>query len=66
MTSKKKRKPVVDAATCAACGECSETCPRLAITIPCGVRATVNYSCCIGCGSCAAVCPASAITMEEA
>lgn len=66
MTGKKKRKPVVDSMICAACGECSETCPRLAITILCGARAVVDYSRCVGCGACAAVCPASAIAMEEA
>ncbi|MDL2313778.1 4Fe-4S binding protein [Desulfovibrio sp. OttesenSCG-928-C14] len=66
MTDKKKRKPVVNAAICAACGECAETCPRIAITIPCGVRATIHYNRCVGCGACAAACPASAISMEEA
>ncbi|MDL2209501.1 4Fe-4S binding protein [Desulfovibrio sp. OttesenSCG-928-O18] len=66
MPVKRKRKPVVNATICAACGECTETCPRYAITIPRGVRATVDYSRCVGCGACAAVCPASAIRMEEA
>lgn len=65
MRSKKKLKPVVKTVVCVACGECSETCPRLAITIPCGVRATIDYSRCVGCGACAAACPASAIRMEE-
>lgn len=64
MPDKKKNNPMIDATICAACGECSETCPRTAITILCGVRATVNNSRCAGCGSCAAACPASAITME--
>ncbi|MDR2891476.1 MAG: 4Fe-4S binding protein [Deltaproteobacteria bacterium] len=64
MTSKKKRKPVVDRAMCAACGECAETCPRIAITIRNGIHAVVDYSQCVGCGACAAVCPASAISMK--
>ena len=63
-TSKNKRKPVVDIKVCAACGECSETCPKLAITVPCGLHARVDYSQCVGCGACAAVCLASVITME--
>ena len=65
MTVKKKLKPVINAVICAACGECAETCPRYAISIPCGVRATIDYSRCAGCGACAAACPASAIKMEE-
>lgn len=65
MTSKKKRKPVVNTLICAACGECAESCPRCAITIPCGVHARIDYSRCVGCGVCAAVCPASTIQMEE-
>lgn len=66
MTLKKKRKAVVDATICVACGECAETCPRCAITIPYGVCARVEFSRCVGCGACAAVCPASAIRLEEA
>ena len=65
-TSKTKRKPVVKVKICAACGECSETCPRLAITVPNGLHAVTDHSRCIGCGACAAVCPASAINMEVA
>lgn len=65
MTSKKKRKPVVDAALCVACGECAETCPRSVISVPGGLHARVEYSRCAGCGACAAVCPASVIRMEE-
>ena len=65
MAIKKRHKPVVNRVVCAACGECAETCPRYAITIQCGVNATVDYSRCVGCGACAAACPASAIRMEE-
>lgn len=65
MTVKKKQKPIVDATICAACGECAETCPRYAITIPCGVCSTIDYVRCAGCGACATVCPASAIKMEQ-
>jgi len=61
----KKRKPKIDIMNCAACGECSEICPRLAITIQCGLHATVSYSLCAGCGACAVACPASVIAMEE-
>lgn len=66
MANEKKRKPIVDTMICAACGECSETCPRLAITISCGIHAAVNYNQCVGCSACAAACPASAIKMEAA
>lgn len=65
MTVKKRRKPVVNTTICAACGECAETCPRLAITITCGIHASIDYSGCAGCAACAAACPASAIKMEE-
>lgn len=61
----KKRRPEIDARCCAACGECAETCPRLAITIPRGLHASVDRSRCAGCGLCASACPASAIRMEE-
>jgi Pyruvate/2-oxoacid:ferredoxin oxidoreductase delta subunit len=66
MTVTKRQKPVVNTAICAACGECAETCLRFAITIQCGVHATVEYSRCVGCGACAAACPASAIKLENA
>ncbi|MDL2270099.1 4Fe-4S binding protein [Desulfosarcina sp. OttesenSCG-928-A07] len=66
MAIKKKQKPVVNAVICAACGECAETCPRCAISIQCGVSATLDDNRCAGCGACAAACPASAIRMEEA
>ena len=67
MTARKnKRKPVVGVRVCAACGECSVTCPKLAITVSCGLYAKVDYNRCAGCGVCAAVCPASVITMEVA
>ncbi|MDR2947251.1 MAG: 4Fe-4S binding protein [Candidatus Adiutrix sp.] len=66
MSEKKKRRAAVDHRVCASCGECAETCPRLAITVERGMYAVVDAGRCIGCGACAAVCPASAITMEAA
>lgn len=66
MTVQKKHKPVVSPTFCAACGECAETCPKCAITIQCGLWATIDHSRCAGCGACASACPASAIKMEEA
>ena len=65
MTVKRKQKPVVNTLVCAACGECSETCPRYAITIQCGTYASIDYKQCVGCGACAVACPASAIKLEE-
>ncbi len=64
MLKAKKRQPVIDALVCAACGECAETCPRLAISVPHGVCAVVDYARCLGCGLCAAACPAAAIDMR--
>ncbi len=48
-------------ALCVACGSCIRECPFGAISVPRGVRASVDLSKCVGCGKCAKICPASVI-----
>lgn len=67
-----KKRPTIDAKTCAGCSVCVENCPMdcLQIENPKFHRDihTIAYlkevSLCIGCGICAKVCPIRAITME--
>lgn len=61
-----KRKAVVSARECVACGCCMKVCPRSAISIPQGICAQINSELCVGCGKCAKECPASIITVEVA
>ena len=65
MTTRKKRRAVVDKNTCVACGCCVKVCPLSAIQIWRGIRAAVNAERCVGCGKCAKECPASAIEIQE-
>lgn len=65
MESRKKRKAVVDAGSCVACGCCVKVCPLGAISVFRGVAAQVDTSRCVGCGRCAKECPASVIEIRE-
>lgn len=60
-----RRKALVDADACVACGCCVKVCPLGAISVFRGVAAWVNASRCVGCGKCAKECPASIITIGE-
>ena len=61
-----KRKAVVSARECVACGCCIKVCPRDAISVPQGIYAQIDRELCIGCGKCAKECPASIIRLEVA
>ncbi len=65
MAIKKKRKAIVNAADCVACGCCVKVCPLGAIRVHKGIAAQVNMEKCVGCGKCAAECPASVIEIRE-
>jgi len=64
--------PVVDRATCTACGACVERCPVEAISLqtrtesePAGESvAHIDESLCLGCGICARRCPSEAIRLK--
>ena len=51
MGTRKKRRAVVDAGACVACGCCAKVCPVSAIEV--------------GCGRCERECPASVIELQE-
>ncbi|MBI4730657.1 MAG: 4Fe-4S binding protein [Chloroflexi bacterium] len=60
----------VNAANCAACGQCVESCPYGAIKIEsetpeASIHALVNGFLCRGCGTCAAACPNKAISLVQ-
>ena len=65
MELRKKRKAIVDASSCVACGCCAKVCPMSAIQIWRGIRAKVDEARCVGCGKCAKECPASVIEIQE-
>jgi uncharacterized Fe-S center protein len=54
------QRPVVDAATCALCGECWKYCPAKAIQLK-GRRIDFDYEKCIRCYCCIEVCPQGAL-----
>ena len=62
---KKRRRAVVDASACVACGCCVKVCPLGAIAVIQGVAAQVSAAACVGCGKCARECPASVIEIRE-
>ena len=62
---KKRRKAVVDAAACVACGCCVKVCPVQAVEVVRGVTARVTPEKCVGCGRCVKECPASVIALLE-
>jgi len=59
------KKARVNRAECVACGVCSKTCPRQAITVFHGLYAVVNEDVCIGCKKCEKACPASVIQVVD-
>ena len=65
MGTRKKRRAVVDAVACVACGCCAKICPLSAIRVWRGIRAQVDPERCVGCGKCAKECPASIIEIQE-
>ena len=65
MGTRTKRRAVVNADACVACGCCVKVCPLSAIQVGHGIRAVVNGDKCVGCGKCAGECPASVISIEE-
>lgn len=60
-----KRKAQVPTELCVACGQCTKTCPKQAISIYKGMYAVVDGGC-VGCGICAKACPAGIISLVEA
>lgn len=65
MGTRTKRRAVVNADACVACGCCVKVCPLSAIQVWRGVRAAVDPERCVGCGKCARECPASVIAVQE-
>ncbi|MCI8609810.1 MAG: 4Fe-4S binding protein [Firmicutes bacterium] len=61
---KHKRRAVVDADNCVACGCCVKVCPKDAIKVWKGSMAKVDTETCVGCGKCAQECPASVIEIK--
>lgn len=67
-----KKKPWIDATTCAGCSVCVENCPMDCLEIEAPkfhgdittIASLKEGSTCIGCGICAKVCPIRAITMK--
>jgi len=55
--------PIVNEASCVACGVCVEVCPRGAITIEEGVS-HINRELCAGCGDCMMRCTTSSISFD--
>lgn len=62
---RKKKKALVSAQKCVACGCCIKVCPRNAIEIWKGIMAKIHMEKCIGCGKCATECPGSVILLQE-
>lgn len=62
---RKKKKALVSAHECVACGCCIKVCPRNAIEIWKGIMAKIHMEKCIGCGKCATECPGSVILLQE-
>lgn len=62
---KRRRKAVVDANACVACGCCAKVCPMQAVEIVRGVMAHIRLEKCVGCGRCVRECPVSVIALEE-
>ena len=60
-----KKLAAVDTGRCAACGACTNQCPKKAIAVWHGCYAVVSSEICVGCGQCAAVCPANCIAIPR-
>lgn len=59
-----KKTAEVDRKRCVACGACTESCPRGAVSVWRGCYAAVDPARCVGCGLCAGACPAGSITIK--
>ena len=60
-----KKYAVVDEKQCVACGECSFSCRKNAVSVQNGCFASVEKELCVGCGLCAKNCPVGCITLTE-
>jgi ferredoxin len=56
---------VVEAAVCAACGDCEQRCPMEAIAVGAAGIAAVEPKRCIGCGLCVTTCTPGALRLER-
>ena len=63
--TRRKRRAVIDAELCVACGCCVKVCPLGAVSVFRGIAARIDPSRCVGCGKCAKECPASVIAIQE-
>ena len=59
---KSKKYARVDESRCVACGECSNVCPRGAISVFHGCFAKVDSDICLGCCLCGKSCPVGCIS----
>lgn len=62
---KSKKYAVVDEKRCVACGECTFSCRKNAVSIKAGCFAFVDKDDCVGCGLCSKSCPVGCITLME-
>ena len=62
---RKKKKALVSAQECVACGCCIKVCPRNAIEIWKGIMAKIHMEKCIGCGLCTTKCEFDAIHLSR-
>ena len=60
-----KKLALVDQNICVACGVCTKTCPKGAISIYRGCYAVVEEGKCVGCGLCGKACPAECNSIKE-
>lgn len=65
MLMKSKKYAVVDEKRCVACGECTFSCRKNAVSIKAGCFAFVDKDDCVGCGLCSKSCPVGCITLME-
>lgn len=65
MLVKTKRYAVVDEKRCVACGECTFSCRKNAVSVEAGCFAFVDVNRCVGCGLCSKSCPVGCITLSE-
>lgn len=59
--------PIIDGATCTACGACVEVCPHRVLsfkTLDTGAAYEVDATACTGCGMCVDACDVDAVTLQ--